>query len=504
MRALAAATLTLALTGCPFDTDPERRCDPDDEDVPDRAGDDANCDGVDGDVSRSVFVSPDGSDDADGRSPTTPLRTLEAAADLARVACDPSCDLLLAAGVYDDGRTYEPVTGVSHFGGYSADFSERDPATHASTIAATGRPIAVLMSGLGRATWGGLTIRGSDFDDTSPSTSSYAVWVRGGTGVSLDTVRIVAGDGAPGEPGAAGEVPATCSAGAGDGGTAFECGSEDGEAGGTGRDGAAAGPGGSGSPDNNCPSACPLVGGDGISDGADAPAPGGTGTPGDEGATSDDAVGTFTTSGWVGAPGGDGTRGTDGGGGGGGGSGGTKKFRACFGCDTLIGGAGGAGGDGGCAGDGGGGGRSGGGSFGLVAENATVELLDVTIVSGHGGVGGAGGAGASGGAGEPGSPGQDRPGQQCGLINYQAGAGGHGGAGGDGGAGGGGAGGNGGVVVGVALLGDAAAGDDFSVVLDGVPGAGGTGGAGGEGADDAPAGITGIVVDVQRYEVSTD
>ena len=503
MKGVAGLAAALLLAGCPFDTDPERRCDPANEDAPDREGYDANCDGVDGDLARSVFVSPDGSDDADGRSPDAPLRTLEAASELARVACDPSCDVLLAPGRYDDGRTYEPVTGVSHFGGYSADFSERDPATHVATISAAGRPIAVLMSGLGRATWAGLTIEGSDFDAAAPSATSYAAWVRGGSGVSLDTVRIVAGDGAPGEPGSPGVVPEACSAGGGDGGLSFECGSSDGEPGDTGRDRATAGPAGAGSPDNNCPSACPLVGDDGISDGADAPAPGGSGSPGDEGTTSDDAVGAFTADGWVGAPGGDGARGTDGAGGGGGGSGGTKKFRACFGCGTLIGGAGGEGGHGGGAGDGGRGGRAGGGSFGLVVENGTVQLRGVTVVTGNGGVGGAGGDGADGEAGRPGSPGGDRPGQQCGLINYVAGAGGHGGAGGDGGSGGGGAGGNGGVVVGVALVGDASAGDDLAVVLDGVPGTGGAGGEGGDGADDAPAGITGVVVDIQTYEIVT-
>jgi hypothetical protein len=501
MRLLVPLALALTLVGCPFDTNPERRCDPNNEDLPDREGYDANCDEVDGDVSRSVFVSPDGSDDNHGRSPDAPMRTLEAAAELARVACDPSCDVLLAAGRYDDGRTYEPVTGVGHFGGYSADFLERDPTTHVTTLSASDRPITVLMSGLGRATWAGLTIEGTDFDATAPGTSSYAVWVRGGSGISLDTVRVVAGDGAEGTPGPLGLVPETCSSEGGSGGTAFDCGSENGEPGRTGRDAVTEGLGGSAAGSNNCPSACPLVGGDGISDGSDAAAPGGDGVAGDEGATSDDSVGTFASDGWTGAPGTDGVRGTDGAGGGGGGSGGTKRFRACFGCDTLIGGAGGPGGDGGCGGDGGGGGQGGGGSFGLVVENATVELLDVTIVTGAGGVGGAGGGGGNGGVGKPGITGHHRPEQQCGLINYSAGAGGHGGAGGTGGAGGGGAGGNGGVVIGIALLGDAAAGDDFSVVLDGVPGSGGTGGTGGTGADDAPAGITGIVIDIQRYDL---
>jgi hypothetical protein len=501
VRLLAGAGALLLLAGCPFDTTPQRRCDPELPDPQDREGYDEDCDGIDGEIERSVFVSPEGSDAHSGRAPDEPLLTLGAAGELARTACDPSCDILLAAGRYDDGRTYEPVTGVSHYGGYSLDFSQRNSDEHTATIAATGAPVAVLASGLGRATWDGLTIEGADFDATAAGTSSYALWVRGGSGILLDTVTLVGGDGAPGIPGAAGAVAETCGNEGGDGGVGFDCGSEDGQPGDTGRDGTAAGPPGPSSADNNCPSACPLVGSDGISDGGDAPGPGGDGPHGDEGTTHEDAAGTFTVDGWIGSDGGDGTRGEDGAGGGGGGSGGSKKFRACFGCDTLPGATGGRGGDGGCGGDAGAGGGAGGGSFGLVLENATAELRDVRVVTGNGGLGGAGGTGATGAAGAAGSPGGDPPEQRCGLIDYLAGGGGHGGAGGRGGSGGGGAGGNGGVVVGIALLGDSAAADGVEVVLEGVPGAGGDSGAGGDGADPGPAGLTGIVVESRAWEL---
>ena len=58
--------------------------------------------------------------------------------------------------------------------------------------------------------------------------------------------------------------------------------------------------------------------------------------------------------------------------------------------------------------------------------------------------------------------------------------------------------------MGIALLGDAGAGDDYDVVLDGVPGAGGTGGDGGEDADPGPAGITGQVLDTARWELPVE
>jgi hypothetical protein len=68
-------------------------CDPADEDLPDRFAIDSNCDGIDGDESRSVFVASYGDDLNDG-SRYMPLLTLQRAIDM--VAADPDRDWVLA------------------------------------------------------------------------------------------------------------------------------------------------------------------------------------------------------------------------------------------------------------------------------------------------------------------------------------------------------------------------------------------------------------------------
>jgi len=180
---------------------------------------------------------------------------------------------------------------------------------------------------------------------------------------------------------------------------------------------------------------------------------------------------------WYGSSGVAGTVGQHGsGGGGGGGSGGCDSGSVA---QNSYGAGGGAGGRGGCrAAAGGQGGGSGGSSFGAVVISGGITARDSRFVLGNGGAGGRGGAGGNG---QPGGAGGD------GGNGYgTAKAGGNGGKGGDGGASGGGGGGAGGSSYGVFTQGSALNVDgsnDFS---------GGSEGSAGQGGDaPAPAGVNG-------------
>ena len=95
------------------------------EDVPDDAFQDANCDGIDGDVSQSVFVSPGGDDDNSGLTPASPVATLTRAMRLAAARPDRN-RVLVQSGLYQSENTISLVSGVSLHGGYGAGFSVRD------------------------------------------------------------------------------------------------------------------------------------------------------------------------------------------------------------------------------------------------------------------------------------------------------------------------------------------------------------------------------------------
>lgn len=93
-----------------------------------------------GDNSTTYYVSDAGGDDAaDGLSPTTAKKTINAAIAAARKPAE----IRVAEGTYrvtshaGDPTYPQHITlkdGVSLFGGYSADFSTRDPAVHVTTI----------------------------------------------------------------------------------------------------------------------------------------------------------------------------------------------------------------------------------------------------------------------------------------------------------------------------------------------------------------------------------
>ncbi|MEI8259243.1 MAG: hypothetical protein WCJ30_26545, partial [Deltaproteobacteria bacterium] len=84
-------------------------------DLPDPANRDENCDGIDGDARRAVFVAPDGSDTAPGTR-EAPLATLGAA--LLAADRTGATQVLVAAGSYTETRSIALLDGIGIYGGY--------------------------------------------------------------------------------------------------------------------------------------------------------------------------------------------------------------------------------------------------------------------------------------------------------------------------------------------------------------------------------------------------
>jgi len=422
-------------------------------DVPDSAGLDTNCDGIDGDASRGIFVATTGSDTAAGTR-DAPLKTISKALTLA-ASVSGLDHIYVATGQYAEQVTL--ANGVSIFGGYDATDNWKRIGGAPTTIFydGPGERIAVRGVGITSATvLGMLEVRTAH--TTVASQSNYALHCKNCSALVIQNSKITAGNGGNGAAGSNGLS----------GASAFGSGSNGGIGGNGQGDGANYGLGGTGGA-----SGCGRTGGTGGRGGLRGENPGlnggtgisgtpggagglgdygflgATGKPGKPGSTgataatgqngSGGAGGQVLNDFWRGESGSDGTHGAHGnGGGGGGGGGGQAVGNSSW---NGSGNGGGGGGGGGCGGRLGTGGSAGGGSFGLFLVNSTgITLTNNTITSGNGGNGGRGGSGGSGSAGGTGMRGGNADTGEVGA----GGAGGNGSRGGNGGAGGGGAGGN--------------------------------------------------------------
>jgi hypothetical protein len=432
------------------------------DDVPN--GQDTNCDGVDGIIDNAVFVSTGGDDDGnDGLSPDAPLASIGAGL---QAAADKGRDyLLVSGGVFEEAVSLK--AGISIYGGYDADNGwTRDTANqetrieppsdafptgtdHYKTISATSISNATVLDHL--------TIVGADA--TTPGASSYALWASDSDALVLQDSQVIAGHGAAGDDGAAGETGiarrqnGACSEN--DGGTPgisddtdSPCALGSGSTAPNGLEGhpkfGAGGDGGAGGPHacKDSASACSGLSGSGGQPGVNA-------DPATHGTPATDSLGMIDGGDWnplaQQAPA-DGERGSAGGGGGAGGN--CEDIGDCglliCGSNVIYGGGnGGAGGDGGCGGGAAQNGQHGGGAFGIFAVDSDLDLQDVSIAMGSGGDGGRGGDGGEGELGQSGDSGASGA--------NTAGRGGNGGDGGHGGHGGAGAGGCGGPSVGLVL-----------------------------------------------------
>ncbi len=472
-------------------------------DAPDLMFQDTNCDGIDGDASVAVFVSPRG-DDANPGTRAMPKRTLPAAI-MAAGAGTPTRPVYAAAGLY--AGSVQLRSGVNVYGGYDDTAGWSRARSNATVI--QGDTTAVLAQDLTVATELQLvTVQSAAA--TVPGASSYGVKALN----SLLTLRgctITSGNGAGGTSGADGADGADGSGGSNGGtptggaGGASSCGAPGGRGGDsrsgvgnggpgllgtTAPGGAAAGTGGANATRSGT---CESCIGQCSGRAAASPPTAGAATAGASGRTGSNG-GSAPVTGSVGgtgsytpAQGVSGSAGAAGGGGGGGGAGTGGESGLPWDCDDGTGGGGGGGGGGGCGGAGGQGGAGGGGSFALMSVSSTIRIDDCQMNAGRGGRGGDGGDGGDGGNG--GNAGSGGP---------TSGAGGTGGAGAPGGAGGdagSGSGGPGGPSVCVYYLGA----PPMVNALTCVRGGGGTGGGGGRNGavGDAPDGATGQSEDVR-------
>lgn len=497
-------------------------------DTPDATYTDNNCDGIDGDITKGIFVAGGGANTATcGLAFNSPCQTISFG--IVRGVQTGRPNVYVQSGTYNEVVVL--LNGVNVWGGYDFNW-QRGPYSDAAhrvtvtggqdtttggdgeylTVRAHDLIVPVTMADL---VLQGPTAQGAGGASGLDGRSSYVMHAKAAM-VTLSRVQIVAGTGAGGLTGSTGADAVIADAqsymvgGTGGVGDEFSTTCNSSSRGGGGpaavntcsqspssraMNGGAGGQGGT--MDTNCSVLSLDLDARPGSDGTNASflsgsfglhGTGGSGldvcglaTGGNPGSVTNGGQGGGGTAGYLGGAassywyahsGGPGTTGENGSGGGGGGGGG--------GCDSgtdAYGAGGGGGGAGGCAArGGGGGGGGGGGAFGIVAVGTSTISVDSCSltrgVAGNGGTGGAGGRGQSGGGAGPGGgshPGSTTPGD--------------GGAGAHGGHGGGGGGGAGGRSVGILTT------PDSSVIgtCSQSQGSAGGGGAGGPSAPNAPA-----------------
>lgn len=173
-----------------------------DTDVPD--GQDRNCDRVDGDVSRAIFVSKIGRDGGAG-TPDDPVLTVQEAINL--VAGDRNLrDVYVSTGVYSENVTLS--NGVNVYGGYSLDFLERDVDGNQTTLfgvrtQGNERGTVTARGIVTETTLDGFAVYGVSGD--APGASSYAIYLEDcGEQLTIRGNAIFAGNGVGGDQGTPG------------------------------------------------------------------------------------------------------------------------------------------------------------------------------------------------------------------------------------------------------------------------------------------------------------
>jgi hypothetical protein len=522
-----------------LDTDPANGCEyqctfTSAVDLPDVAFVDANCDGMDGEVTNGIFVSLTG-DDTNPGSREEPVLTIDEG--IRKAVAQNKRDVYVSSGAFTGPLVISNLAGKNIAGGYQPTALRWTRAATNTTVVAGGNP-ALVIADAGVAVDAGVTVQFVQFRSDNATgvaangngNSSYGGRIVNSTGVRLELVQLRAGNGAAGRDGTAGADGDNGNNGTvGAAGNLYDttnflgfgvCGGTatwpNGGAGGASTCGKPGGRGGipgwshnySGTASDGNPFPIGRTGLNGVS-GSTAgtgsngnssssasyttPEPqqaGTTGANGNDGtnASAAPAIGTLSIAGYL-APvtplATNGTSGEGGGGGGGGGGGCTRECIAfvCYCKCYTYGSAGGGGGSGGCFGARGLSGGAGGSSIGLVLFDAQVTARQLTVATGSGANGGRGAAGGAGGLRGLGRTSTHDEGAQ-GVSRI----GGRGGDGGRGGRGGHGAGGAGGVVIGVAR--DAASVINTTQVTYSQPGTAGSGGPAEPGANVGPNGQT--------------
>ncbi len=366
-------------------------------DVPDLDYLDTNCDGIDGNIARAVFVSTSGSSTNPGTM-DEPLSDVNMAIQVA--AADPDKDhVYVSEGSYPGLITL--VGGVSVFGGYSQADGWRRSNAYVTTFSVggsvSGNQVGVLGANLGSPILvGGVTIATA----AAPTNGhNYGILLQNSDGVTLEGVTVVAGVGGASTSGSTGPSGSAGSRGSNGGSPTYTSGGSGGSgafAGGKGGTGGDLNPFGTNGSNGAGPNGGPGGPGGGIGGNGGSGGNGGNGAAGSAGPRGTNTglvVGGWWLSNGNGSTGGAGAGGSGGGGGGGGG------------ITFLQGGGGGGGGGGGFGGSGGIGGIAGGSSFALFLSASSVSVKSSHLSSGAGRNGGSGGAGGNGGNGGAGAGG---------------------------------------------------------------------------------------------------
>lgn len=440
----AAVRTEAAAPGCTPEAGPDE---PDDDFA------DTNCDGIDGDASRAVFVAPTGSDTAAGTM-DAPVQTIGKAVALAG---ERAKSVYVCNGEYKENVRIE-TRAVSIYGGYDCSNAWKRVPDRAHIDPAMGVPLVVANVGDSMRIER-LAIRAEDASSKDYGSSSVAVSVLRSKDVLFRRTIVRSGDGAPGANGGAAVSAWTGDQAAAAAGVIVtsDCHLPQNVGGNQSPQSCfTVARGGSGT-GRVCPDGSHGLGGFGGDGGNVAlnllPAPGRSGTP---------FLGAYVA-GRDGAPGADGQSGTGAGQGFGridtgayvasnsgapaapgqigeagiGGNGGQSLSRGDIVVTFWVGGGGGQGGYPGCGGAAGNPGGGGGASIAIISDSSGLRLEDSELETGRGGDGGNGSEGAPGQKGGPGAAGGTVPdgAQQNGQPGGKGGDGGHGGAGGPGGGG---------------------------------------------------------------------
>ena len=170
-------------------------------DVPDPMFLDTNCDGMDGDASNAIFVSPTG-DDTNAGTAQNPVKTVGKA--IALAAANSKTNVYLSKGTY--AESVNLVSGISLYGGFDQAMGWQRAAANVSRIQATGTAI----SAMGIAAETHVEFLTVDATTGSAGQSSYGVFVSNSVGpVFVRHDQISAGDGAAGAAGTAGTAGAS-------------------------------------------------------------------------------------------------------------------------------------------------------------------------------------------------------------------------------------------------------------------------------------------------------
>ena len=458
-----------------------------DTDLPDDDFIDANCDGIDGEIDKAVFVDQvTGSNTYPGTSPDLPVRTIQAGINAA--VTNGRDYVLISQGNYNESLSL--ASEVSLYGSYNATNGWVRGNSYTTTL--TGGVQGITGNTVSAITITHLTITSANAGGTAQS--SYGIFLKSASDISIHRCTISAGKGSGGSAGSNGTTGSNGGAGqSGQSGcendTSIGCSSCSLPSRGSGGTSPAGYPGGRGgspglSSSPGLDGQSPAGGGTGGDGGQVAGSDGQNGSPGSNGANGSNGsggsfFGSVSSSGYIASDGASGTPGQPGRGGGGGGGGAGGVDGADY-CDSY-GGAGGGGGGGAAGGTSGTGGQGGGGSFGIWLYQCTaVDVTSCIIYTANGtngGNGGTGGQGGLGGAGGNGGAGED-----------SSGYGGSGGAGGNGGQGGHGGGGGGGPSIGILAVGSSTWSQTDNVFVLGNPGVGGNG--------TGNSGVSGLVTNV--------